>query len=497
MRDLLLIVVLLGGYALAVLFIGVLANRATKEATEEEYFVAGRTFGLFVLFFTYEATLFSMWFFLGSGGFWYTHGVGFYCHVLWMMMSALLLSWIGVRVWLLGKRYNFVTPADLLAYRYGSEAVRVVAALVGIGFVFPYILLQIKGGGLMLEAASGIPFWQGAGLMLLVVVIYTALGGGRAVGWTDAFQGMLFLSAIWGIAIGIVIRAAGGVEAMFDRLLTASPQHLTLPGPAGKFTYSWWFTFWFMQGIALTNPGVWMRIYSARNPTMLRRTAALVPLAGVVGYLATMFYAFAGIPHFPGLVGREADQLLPLLLTKFMPTLTLPMIVGAFAAGMSTADSQLLAISAIATSDLYKRYLRPAASQQHLVWVGRTFMVVFTLAAYLVSLTKSPTLLVSLGVMSYAGVANLIVPLIGALFWRRATAPAAVAGPLVGVIVFLLLDPKTNLWLETELWSLYPGFVGLAANVLVFVLVSLHTKPGPQEKAKEFTNFFAEMYGGK
>jgi len=206
MKGSAVIALLLGGNAVAVFVIGIIANRFTREQTEEEYFVAGRTFGLFVLFFTYEATLFSMWFFLGTGGFWYLHGVGFYCHALWMTGSGLLLYYFGQRIWLLGKKYNFVTPADLLAHRYGSETVRVLTALIGIGFVFPYLLLQIKGAGQLLESATRqpdgtalIPYALGAALMLVVVVIYTVIGGGRAVGWTDAFQGFLFLVAIWAI----------------------------------------------------------------------------------------------------------------------------------------------------------------------------------------------------------------------------------------------------------------------------------------------------------
>lgn len=497
MKDIGLVALLLGGYSLAVFAVGLVARRASREDTEEDYFVAGRSFGLFVLFFTYESTLFSMWFFLGSGGFWYTHGVGFYCHVLWMVMSALLLYWLGVRIWLLGKRHNFVTPADLLANAYGSEAVRVVTALVGIGFVFPYILLQIKGAGLLLEAASGIEFRLGAGLMLLVIVVYTTIGGGRAVGWTDALQGMIFFFVIWLIAGWAVVYIAGGVGPMFERLVAASPQHLTLPGPAGEFVWPWWSSFWFVQGIALTMPGVWMRIYSARSPTMLRRTASLVPLAGVVGYLATMCYAFSATPHFPGLVGTEADQLLPKLLSQFWPAMTVPMMVGAFAAGMSTADSQLLAASAMTTSDLYKRYVRRAPTQRELVWVGRGFVLLFTFLAYLVALRRGGALLVSLGVMAYAGTANLVVPLIGAFFWRRATASGAVAGLICGVATLCFLDPKTNPMFATPPIPVHPGFVGLVVNALVFVVVSVLTRPAARARLSEVRRLLARAYEAK
>jgi SSS family solute:Na+ symporter len=494
MSHLLLIVMLLGAYTVVVLAIGGIARWRSREDTEEDYFVAGRTFNLFVLFFTYEATLFSMWFFMGTGGFWYTHGMGFYCHVLWMTMSGLLLWWLGTRIWLCGKKWNFVTPADLLAHRYGSEVYRVIVALVSAGFIFPYILLQIKGGGLLLEAASGgvIPFWQGAGLMLLVVVIYTVVGGARAVAWTDAAQGFVFLTIIWAIAIGAAIKIGGGLDNMFVRMQELSAQHLTLPGPAHKFNYAWWFSFWFVQGIALGNAGVWMRIYSANSPTTLRRTGALIPIAGTLGYLATFLYAYSAITDFPSL--ENPDQLLPEMLKAYWPALMLPMIVGAFAAGMSTSDSQLLAGSAICTSDIYKRYIYPTANQRHLVWVGRAFVLLFTLAAYLVSLAKTPTLLVQLGVICYAGTANLAVPLVGAFFWKRATAKGAIVGTLAGVLVLLFLDPKTNPMFETDPFSFHPGFIALVVNAVLFVLISLGTTHGRQERHEEYAEFMAESY---
>jgi hypothetical protein len=289
MSGFFLIAAVLGAYTLIVLAIGAVARMRAREDTEEDYFVAGRTFNLFVLFFTYEASLFSMWFFLGSGGFWLTQGIWFYCHALWLVMSGLLLWWLGVRIWLCGKKWNFVTPADLLAHRYGSEAYRVIVALITMGFIFPYILMQIKGGGLALAfttqaVGQEIPFWQGAGLMALLVLIYTTVGGARAVAWTDAVQGLLFLSIIWIIGVGAVMKLGGGVQSTFDTLVRESREHLTLPSPVSKWGYSHWLSWWFVQGIALGNAGVWMRIYSAKSPTTLRHTGALIPLAGILAY---------------------------------------------------------------------------------------------------------------------------------------------------------------------------------------------------------------------
>ena len=510
MTGLLPALLLLGGYTVVVLTIGAISRYKSREDTEEDYFVAGRSFNVFVLFFTYEASLFSMWFFLGTGGYWLTHGIGFYCHALWMVMSGVLLWVLGTRIWLCGKKWNFVTPADLLAHRYGSEAYRLIVALITMGFIFPYILMQIKGGGLALEfatraAGQTIPFWQGAGVMMLLVLTYTIVGGARAVAWTDAVQGALFLAIIWVIAIGVVVTLGDGLGAMFDKLARQSPQHLTLPGPQGKFTYAWWLSWWFVQGIALGNAGVWMRIYSADSPSTLRRTGALIPIAGVLAYLATFLYASAGIPHWqellngfqeanPGVALPGADQLLPVMLARYWPAMMLPMILGCFAAGMSTADAQLLAASAICTSDIYKRFIRKEASQRHLVWVGRIFVLGFTVFAYVVCLAETPIMLVRLGALCYAGTANLAIPLVGAFFWQRATVRGAIVGTVAGALTLLLLSPETNPYLEADVLPVHPGFAALIVNAVLFVGVSLITGHGRGERHKEYAQLMEESF---
>jgi len=488
------LLVVLGLYSLIMVGIGVAANRASKGATEEDYFVASRSFGLLVLFLTYEATLYSMWFFMGTGGFWYQHGVGFLCHVLWLTTGGIVLYWVGTRVWLAGKRWGFVTPGDLLAHRYNSEAVRIVTAVVGVGFVFPYILLQIVGAGRLLNAAADLPLWAGGGLMLLVVIAYTLLGGGRAVAWTDAFQGFFFLTLIWVVAVWAVVEVGGGWHTMWQRMVERMPENLTLPGPSGLFTHSWWFTMWFVLALSISMPGIWMRVYSARSPRTIRYTAALVPLGAVVAYLATLLYGFSGAAQFPGLKGAEPDKLLAIMIKAFRPEWMLPVVVAAFAAGMSTADSQLLAVSAMVTSDLYKRMARRGASQRHLVWVGRAFVVVFTVIAWLVASFVELPLIVSLGLMAYAGTANLFVPLVGALFWPRATAKGALCGMIAGVAAFLLFDPKTSPFFDANPWPIHPGFGGVVVNVVVFVVVSLATHHNRGERHEAYRSLFEKAY---
>jgi len=492
-----LVLGLIIGYSIVVLVIGVFANLASRERSESEYFLAGRTFGLLVLFFTYCSTMFSFWYFTGSGGFWYRHGVGFYAHVPWTLFSSVMLYYFGVRMWLLAKRYDYVTPADMLAHRYESEAVRIVVAVVSIAFIFPYVLLQIKGAGIALEALTDkkISYEFGTTLMLVLVLVYTIIGGTRAVGWTDAAQGLVFFCVMWVVGIWMCVHWGGGLEGMFRRLADYSKAHLTLPGPKGAFTYPYWFSLWFISMIALTSPGLWLRIYAAKSAKTIRQTAALSVLALTLGYIPTMLYAFTAIPEFPKIA--NPDNLLMAFLARHWPGIGAVIIVGAFAAGMSTADSLLIATSAVTTRDLYKRYIDPKASQDRLMWVGRVFVAIFCLIVWGVAIAMKNRggLLIMLGILSYGGCAQLVCPLVGALFWRGATKWGALVGTVAGVVSLIVLDNRLIVLFEKPpVTCAHPAFVALVINAVLFVVVSLFTRPESDKTHDEFFGFLQRCY---
>ena len=485
---------LLLGYTVLVLAIGGLAARASKGSTEEDYFVGGRTFGLVVVFFTYCSTMFSFWYFSGSGGFWYQHGVGFYAHVPWTLYSAVLLYYFGTRMWALGKRYGYITPGDMLAHRYESEALRVVSAVVGIGFTVPYVLLQIIGAGAAISAATAgaISYFWGTVIMASLILVYTFMGGSRAVAWTDVLQGFVFFALMWFIGIWACAVFAGGPAAMFERVLRECPKHLTLPGPQGRYTHWQWTSLWAFAAIAITSPGLWLRVYAARSARLIRLTAALSPLALTLGYIPTMLYAFAAIPDCPGLEGLEPNNLLMIFLAKHWAAMGVFVLLGAFAAGMSTADSLLLSTSAMATRDLYKRYVRPQASQGQLVWVGRLSVLLFTLGVWWMAQVQYKGLIIKLGLLHYGGCAQLIFPLTGCLYWRGATKAGSLAGVAVGVALLVLLDSHTTPFPWANALPVHPAFVALIGNGLVFVLVSRFTRRAAPETEAAFFGLFEQ-----
>ena len=125
------------------------------QASPSEYFLAGRRLGPWVHVMTIIASFFSMYSFAGAYGITWRIGINFLNQGWWMLM---FLSWTGIaiggRLWLLGRRFGFITPADLMAHYYDSEVIRALVAGLGFLILFPYAAIQFSGVGKMIESFS-------------------------------------------------------------------------------------------------------------------------------------------------------------------------------------------------------------------------------------------------------------------------------------------------------------------------------------------------------
>ena len=152
-----------------------------------DWVAADRGLGVVVLLFTYAATYHSAFAFLGAAGFTYAHGIGFFlAGFLWLVISGVIVYVLGTKLWLVGKRYGYVTPSEVLADFYDSEALGLLVSAVMILFTFPYVAVQLIGSGIIFETATDglVSFELGALFLLVVGVIYVWLGGMRSIAWT-------------------------------------------------------------------------------------------------------------------------------------------------------------------------------------------------------------------------------------------------------------------------------------------------------------------------
>ena len=465
-------------YILITIVLGFLANRA-MTVDLEDFFLYGRQAGFVVLYLTVVASYHSAFAFLGSGGFFYTHGIGFWEAGTWTLLVGAITYTLGVRIWALGKRFGYMTPADMLADFYESEAVRVVVALVSVLFTILYIQVQAQGLGYIISVASGdrISFEMGTLVLLAVAGGYLMAGGLRAVYWTDVIQGVWMYVAVWVGALVLAERLFGGPLALWRRVAEERPDLLTLPGPEGFFTPGMWvgMTVALSFGIVI-QPHMMIRYYTATSGRVIKWLGATTPIFLMTLYIPAALVGLGGAIILPDLA--TPDRIFPELLVLYAPAwLTGLILAGATAAAMSTLDSILHANMTVLTRDVYQRYIAPDRSAGHYLWVGRGIVLALLVVAYVLSVNTFG-FLVTLVTLSGAGALQLLPGILGVCYPTRR--PFGRVGVLAGIgaglaaLYWTLVITPHPLGVHGAIWS-------LAANFAVCMVVSRLSAPPSAE----------------
>lgn len=457
---------IIGVFLLVPLVMGMVAARQSLPTTED-FFVQGRTMGSVAVFFTVAATWWSAYAFLGSNALFYTEGPLYWTAIAWNILFGVLYYAVGKPVWALGKKHGYITPKDFFRHQYGSTAVGNVVAVIMLVFTLPYLQIQLSGGAYLIEVASGgvIGFEVAALLFYAVIIGYVWSGGLRAVAWTDIFYGvLLFFGMVFaGFYVADIV---GGPGALFDQLGRQDPSHLVL----GSGSQLAWVTLFLITPIgAFMGPQMWTRMYAVKSGRLFDLMPFLLGFAAIA-YIGSMLVGNAAVLLEPNIA--QPDKVLPVILYDYAPFALASVIVACgAAAAMSTANSQIHAMSAGYTVDFHNAYINRDMSERQLVWVGRWCILVLSATAYLMALFV-PGLLVTVGLVALAGTAQVIVPTLGALFWKnRASATAAIAGMVVGIasLVLFTFVPAS----VPGIFAGGEGLVSLLLNAVVFVAVSL------------------------
>ena len=468
-------------YLIATIVIGILANRKGTSSMED-FFLYGRQAGIIVLYLTVVATFHSAFAFLGSGGFFFTHGIGFWMAGTWTVLVGAITYTLGTRIWALGNKFGYITPADLIADFYESEAVRVIVALVSVIFTLIYIQVQAQGLGYILSVATGdrISFELASLILLVVAAAYLMVGGLRAVYWTDVIQGIWMYIAVWAGSLLLTYKLFGGPIELWKRLMAERPDLLSLPGPEGFFTPGMWvgMTIALSFGI-IFQPHLMIRYFTAASGRTLKVLGATTPIYLMTLFIPAAFVGLGGALILPELA--SPDRVFPELLFQYAPPwLTGLILAGATAAAMSTLDSILHSNMTVLTRDVYQRYIAKGRSQGHYLAFGRCVVVVLLGVGWLLTVVNVD-FLVDLVALSGAGALQLMPAVLGVCYPGRRlnTATGVVAGILAGLVTLYLtrVQCPQPLGIHEALWS-------LAANFAVTIIVSRFTRP-PSEATVE------------
>jgi sodium/proline symporter len=455
-------------YMAILLVIGFVAGRRTRSP--EDFFLAGRSLGSWVTAVSSTAASESGWVVLGAVGMAYVNGVS----ALWYAPGCLVGYWANLyllapRLRSEAARQGSLTLPDFLADRFGDP--RHVVRLLGVGIIFlalgGYVAAQMTATGKAMQAILGLTYTQGILAGGAIIVVYTLMGGFRAVSWTDFFQGTIMVVALVAMPL-LVLAAVGGYGAMLHRLAAIDPNLVTLTGGRTGFALFGFVTG--LLGIGIGYPGqphVLTRYMAASGDEKIRQTQVIAMVWGVLVFYGAGFLGLGGRLLMPELGrGGDPEQLFPLLSRSMLhPLLAGVMLAAILSAIMSTVSSQLLVAASAISRDLFESVLGVARSGRAAVLAGRIAVLVLGAAALAVSL-QNVRVVFWFVLFAWSGLGAAFGPVLLLSLWTDLlTRSGVIAGMLTGFGVTVAW--KLSGLSERVIYELVPAFVAATVAALL------------------------------
>ena len=515
--------------------------------TASDYFIAGRGISIWVFVLAATATSFSGWTFMGHPGLLYRDGFQY----AYASFYAITIPFTGViflkRQWILGKRFGFVTPGEMLSTYFRSDAIRLLVVLVALVFSIPYLGVQLRASGFLFNVLTDGLLDVNVGMWMLsaVVIIYVASGGLRAVAYVDTLQAILLAFGI--VAIGLItLNFVGGFErlnegiaalASIDEKRTPADysHYIAIPGViqfvsngpsaiGGAWTGIMILTYMFaLMGIQ-SAPAFSMWAFSNKDPKPFAPQQVWASSFGI-GFILMVFTAFQGLGgHFlggdlkflevhpelvnnvmaAGLQGKDLMEsagkqgmLVPQLihlLAGSVPWFVGLLAVCALAAMQSTGAAYMSTAGGMLTRDILKRYAMPHATHAQQIFWGRIGVVVIVLAALVVA-TTSKDALVLLGGLAVAYGFQMWPALIAVCWWPWLTRQGVVIGLIAGLIAVTFTESIGSQYMPWGRWpwTIHSAGWGIFFNLSLAILISTFTQSNNDMSHKmKFHNFLRE-----
>ena len=471
-------------YFVAVLGIGLFFFFKSKGSGEKDYFLGGRSMGPWVTALSAQASDMSGWLLMGFPGSILAFGMG----QVWIGIGLALgtaANWIFVarRLRKFSQAANdSITIPQYLSNRFltKSPALQIICAVVFLVFFTIYVASSfVAGQKVFIQVVPQLAENPNLALLIFaaIIIVYTFLGGFKAVCWTDFFQGLMMLAALLAVPFMMIF-----VQELDFSVFEAVDGGVS---PLNPFSASWQDV---VSGLAwglgyFGMPHIIVRFMSTKNSKVLKKSATIGIVWVVLSLGAAIAMAILGRAFAPtqALVDAGQQELVFVTLAqKLFPGFIAGLLLSAIvAAAMSTADSQLLVASSSFTSDIYKPIFRKKASDKEVLWVGRIVVLIIAVIAYFIASSKSEgaASIMTLVDNAWGGFGSAFGPvIILSLFWKRFTYKGAIAGVVGGAVVDVLwMNFLTDV---TGVYELLPGFI---AGAIFAIVVSLIDKKPSKE----------------
>jgi len=465
-------------YMIGMLGVGYYFLRRNKDA--DDYYVGGRSMGSFHVGLSVVATDVGGGFSIGLGGLGFIMGIA----GSWMLFTGLIGAWLSAVLLIptvskLARKLKFYTFPQLFQHYYGAKVALLAGIISAIGYIGFTSSQLLAGAKLAAATFDGLSVQWALLIMGVIAVVYTVMGGLKAVIYTDTVQWLILMSGLIFIGIPLGYHAIGGMSAIRE---TLGPEFLSFKNVEWQQLVNWSVTIipiWFV-GMTL-----YQRIYSTRNTKEAQKAWFIAglfewPVMAMMGVILGLFARVAlenGMfiaDGYDSLSSIDEEMGLPLLLRNVLPVGLMGLMMSAyFSAIMSTADSCLMAASGNVLSDILMKIFPREYTDDKLLRYSQVLTLIIGVMALLLALSMENVL--ELMLYSYAFmVSGLFIPILGGVFGKRHHPAAAFWSMLFGGLTTLLLT-----FIEDQLpLGLDANIFGISVSLILFLVIGRVAKKG-------------------
>ena len=430
-----------------------------KNKNTEDYFLAGRNVGWFVIGASIFASNIGSEHIVGLAGTGFETGTPM-AHYELHSWIVLLLGWLFLPFYF---RSGVYTMPEFLEKRFDSKSRWFLSLFSLIAYVLTKVSVTIYAGGIVVSELIGVPFWYGSIGVVIFTGLYTIIGGMKAVIYTESMQAIVLILGSLIITV-LGLEEIGGWNELKSTVIENSPNHFNMWRPSNDPDFPW-------TGLLFggTSVGLWywctdqyivQRTLATNNIKIGRRGVifgAYLKLLPIFIFLIPGIIAFALSIKDPNLFSIDkSDNAFPMLVKTLLPAGLKGLVAGGLmAALMSSLASVFNSCSTIFTIDIYKK-LKPKESEANLLRVGKlaTTIIVILGILWIPIMQK-----IGGGVMYQylQNVQSYIAPPVAAVFllgiiWKRVNSKAAISTLIVGLFL-LFLRLGSEIYFQTEINS--------------------------------------------
>jgi len=421
---------------------------------------------------------------VGKAGMAYQAGIAFILATIAYGLGLIIFGLMAPKI----RQAGIWTIPDVLERRYG-KAMRRVAA-----YILPIAAVALFGGqlvalGLVFQAVGqyvGIDYTTGVLIAGFVTVFYTVVGGLFAVVYTDFIQSAIMIVSILFVLPAFVIPAAAEHGPFLS--LLAPPAG----NPLGGLSPVWLLSIFLIDiPFCLVDPSLWQRAGAARDGKVIRNSTFVAAGAHYLWSIVLVVLGVLGAAIYPNIAADfgTTDAILPVMVARLLPPVIKGLLlVALMAVMMSTASVALLVVGTTISNDLVRSY-RPNISDKGALWAARVSIVALGVFGVLFAWVMSGIFEIML--LAFAiFVSGLFIPVMAALYWKKATRAGAVVSSIVATIVVVAL------YGFGAPFGLEPIMVSIIVSFLLMWLVSLATYK-PETATRPLFDFGERVAEGK